>query len=144
MRGSTSYLLKQGLYSELAIPVLWLRKSSYGTVNLEFRVFRCFLHFTIFKSTIPISQGVIKRCRLSWLTNSALVLYMSPNAGGGGCGASANENSCAHGAQRNFGDLTPYLTYAIFCLDGATSMHDGCGSSTWSAKTMAMRRSATC
>ncbi len=31
--------------------------------------------------------------------------------GGGGCGVSANENSCAHGAQINFGDLhvTPYL-----------------------------------
>ncbi len=38
--------------------------------------------------------------------------YMSPNAGGGGkfFGVSANEYSCAHGAQINFGDLTPYLT----------------------------------
>jgi hypothetical protein len=37
---------------------------------------------------------------------------MSPNlrAGGGGCcRVSANEY-CAHGAQINFGDLTPYLT----------------------------------
>ncbi len=34
--------------------------------------------------------------------------------GGGGCGVSANEYSCAHheyGAQVNFGDLTPYLIY---------------------------------
>jgi len=30
---------------------------------------------------------------------------------GGGCGVSANEYSCAHGAQINFGDLTPYLNY---------------------------------
>ncbi len=37
---------------------------------------------------------------------------MSPNAGGGG-GASANEYSYAHGAQINFGDLTPYFTYAL-------------------------------
>jgi hypothetical protein len=43
---------------------------------------------------------------------------MSPNAGGGegGCGVSANENSCAHQVtwsptQIKFGDLTPYLTY---------------------------------
>ncbi len=36
---------------------------------------------------------------------------MSPNAGGGGCGVSANKYSCAHGAQINFGDPTPYLTY---------------------------------
>ncbi len=40
-------------------------------------------------------------------------LYMSPNAGGGGCGVSANDYSCALGAQINFGDLTPYLTYVI-------------------------------
>ncbi len=37
--------------------------------------------------------------------------YMSPNAGEGGCGASSNEYSCAHGAQTNFEDLTSYLTY---------------------------------
>ncbi len=39
--------------------------------------------------------------------------YMNPNAGGGvwgSCGVSANEYSCAHGAQINFGNLTPYLT----------------------------------
>jgi hypothetical protein len=29
------------------------------------------------------------------------------------CGDSANEYSCAHGAQINFGDLTPYLTYGV-------------------------------
>ncbi len=32
--------------------------------------------------------------------------------GGGGCGVSAYEYSCAQGAQINFGALTPYLTYA--------------------------------
>jgi hypothetical protein len=40
---------------------------------------------------------------------------MSQNAGGGGeggCGVSANAYSCEHGARINFGDLTPYLTYA--------------------------------
>jgi hypothetical protein len=31
----------------------------------------------------------------------------------GSCGVSANEYSCAHGAQINFGDLTPYLKYAL-------------------------------
>jgi hypothetical protein len=39
-------------------------------------------------------QGVTKRCRLSWLTNSALV-YMSPNAGAGGrIAVSVNEFYC--------------------------------------------------
>ena len=38
----------------------------------------------------------------------------SPNSGvGEGCGVSANGFSCAHGAQINFGDLIPYLTYVL-------------------------------
>jgi hypothetical protein len=41
------------------------------------------------------NQGVTKRCRLSLLTNSALV-DESQCGGGGGCGVSANEYSCAH------------------------------------------------
>ncbi len=36
--------------------------------------------------------------------------YMSPKAGGGRYGVSANECSCAHEAQINFGDLIP-ITY---------------------------------
>ncbi len=33
-----------------------------------------------------------------------------------GGGVSANEYSCAHGAQINFGDLTPYITYVLIIL----------------------------
>ncbi len=33
--------------------------------------------------------------------------------GGGRCGVSTNEYSCAHRVQINFGDLTPYLTYVV-------------------------------
>jgi hypothetical protein len=55
------------------------------------------------------NQGATKkRCCLSWLTNSALV-YEPKYGEGGGCGVSANEYSCAHGAQINFADLTPRL-----------------------------------
>jgi hypothetical protein len=54
-----------------------------------------------------IDQGVTKRCRLSWLTNSALVLAVYEPK----CGVSANENSCTHGARIYTGDLTPYLTW---------------------------------
>ena len=41
--------------------------------------------------------------------------YMSPNGGGGGggCGVPANEYSRTYGAQINFGDLSPYLTYDL-------------------------------
>ncbi len=43
---------------------------------------------------------------------------MSPNAGGGGggvgsCGVSVNELEPYTGAQINFGDLTPCITYGI-------------------------------
>jgi hypothetical protein len=55
-------------------------------------------------------HGVKKRCRLPWLTNSTLVY--EPKCGGWGSrGVSANEYRSAHGAQINFADLTPYLTY---------------------------------
>ncbi len=37
--------------------------------------------------------------------------YMSPKGGEGSCGVSANEYSCTFGAQINFGDLTPYLSF---------------------------------
>jgi hypothetical protein len=54
-------------------------------------------------------QGVTKKCRLSWLTNSALVY--EPKWGGAGLRGPTNRYSCAHGAQINFGDVIPYLTY---------------------------------
>ncbi len=73
-----------------------------------------------FSFRLTINQGVTNSCHLSLLTNSAL-LYESRcermGWGGGGCGVSSNEYSCAaitwHGAKINFGDLPPYLTYAI-------------------------------
>ncbi len=55
-------------------------------------------------------QGATKRCRLSWLTNSALVYEpIRGERGGGGGGVSVNSYryGCTHGAQINFGDLTP-------------------------------------
>jgi hypothetical protein len=60
----------------------------------------------IIRSSISQSQGVTKRFRLSWLTNSALVYEpkcggLVGEGGGGICGVSANENSCAHGTQKN-------------------------------------------
>ena len=48
----------------------------------------------------------------------------------GGCGVSANEYSCAHGAQINFRDLTPYLTYGeksrLFSIVPLTSACSTC------------------
>ncbi len=42
-------------------------------------------------------QGVTKRrCRLSLLTNGALLIRVQMRGEGGSCGVSANEYSCAH------------------------------------------------
>jgi hypothetical protein len=43
--------------------------------------------------------------------------------GGGGCGGTANEYSCAHGAQINFGDPTTYLTYSMMVSIHGTDMN---------------------
>ncbi len=66
-------------------------------------------------------QGVTKRCRLSWLTNSALVNEPKwGREGGQGGFAGPQLMSTAvqwyTGAQINFGDLTPSLTYGCMVL----------------------------
>ncbi len=57
-------------------------------------------------------QGVTKRCRLFWLSNSALVLYSiwAQMRGVDGCRVQPMSTAVhhAHGAQINFGDLTPF------------------------------------
>ncbi len=73
-----------------------LNKIKYLTIRLAEKV------------GVVCGQGVTKRCRLSWLTNSALVSRIWAQMRG-----LSNEYSCAHGAQINFGDLTPYLTYGL-------------------------------
>jgi hypothetical protein len=73
-------------------------------------------------------QGVTRRCRLSWLTNSALV-YESKcggmgGGGEGGCVASANEYSCARhvtwSPNKLFRDLSPFLTLG-YCTKSASN-----------------------
>ena len=59
----------------------------------------CDLKDDVWLSTMLYHQAVTKRCRLSLLTNCALVyesLSQGGGRGGGGCGVSANEYSCAH------------------------------------------------
>jgi hypothetical protein len=62
-------------------------------------------------------QGVKKRCRLSLLTNSTLVIRVQMRGEGGSCGVSANENSCTHHvtwSPNKLGDLPLYLTYVDY------------------------------
>ncbi len=64
-------------------------------------------------SELIISQGitgVTERCRLSWLSNSALV-YEPKYGGEGRVGGLSQIVQLYTGAQINFGDLTSYLPY---------------------------------
>jgi hypothetical protein len=100
----------------------WIRiriqkAKSYGEnqntdiTNTYTKIKNSILHF----SALRITRSGGHKEMSSILADHNSASYMSPNAGvwgGGYCRASANEYSCAHGAQINFGDLTPYLTYA--------------------------------
>ena len=48
-----------------------------------------------YNALVGEEQGVTKRCRLSWLTNSALVYEPKCGGRGGVCGASAQPMSTA-------------------------------------------------
>ncbi len=65
--------------------------------------------------SVHLSQCWAGRCRLSWLINSALVF--EPKCGGrGGVAGSQPMSTAVHhgdGAQINFGDLTPSVTYGV-------------------------------
>jgi hypothetical protein len=54
-----------------------------------------------------IYLGVTKRCRLSWLTNSALAY--EPKCGGGGAGGIAGSLGI------NFGEIKLHIIPMIFC-----------------------------
>jgi hypothetical protein len=67
-----------------------LRNSSYEYTGFAALTIMCSLRIWKLKN-----QGVTKRCRLSWLTNSDLV-YEPKCEGAGGCGVSANEYTAVH------------------------------------------------
>ncbi len=75
------------------------------------------LEIYLYGTNMYVSQRVIERCRLPWLTKSALVY--EPKCGGRGVVAGSQPMSTAvyitrhDGAQINFGDLPPYLTYDV-------------------------------
>jgi hypothetical protein len=117
-------------------------KASLFTTYLGTCYFRTPLQHFFLLLYKTMNQGITKICLLSWLANSALVYEPKcGGGGGGGCGFSANEYISAHGAQINFGDLTPYLTYScdyslfstIYILDfhlKKLSLYSRCGGST--------------
>jgi hypothetical protein len=78
------------------------------------------LHKLFFKSMFMCNRG--SQRDVVYLVWPIAPSYMSPIAGGWGvvCEVSANEywSWSAHGAQINFGDLTPYLTYYVHWIIG--------------------------
>ncbi len=87
-----------------------------------------------------IDTGVYKRCRPSLLTRPIAPLVYEPKCGlrGGGVAGPQPMRTAVHitwhGAQINFGDLTPYLTYAstsLFMSFAKYYLWFSCG---WSAR----------
>ncbi len=78
--------------------------------------------------TVGWDQRVTKRCRLPLLTNSALVYVSKCGVIGGVAGSqpmSTAVNITWYGAQINFGDLPPYLTYGWDWRTSSAYLH-GC------------------
>ncbi len=71
------------------------------------------------KSGVLVGKVQVVGCRglqrdVTYLGRPIAPSYMSPNAGGESCGVSLSANEYRQlytGAQINFGDLTPFLTY---------------------------------
>jgi hypothetical protein len=70
------------------------------------------------------THGATKRCRLSWLTNSAHV-YEPKFGGDGEFQGLSQEVQLYTEAQINFGDVTPYLTYDFTVSSRCTNYRRG-------------------
>ncbi len=95
-------IIKQKVRKTLIPSVLWLLYEFLSLKNYVNVAFKCKKkknskkHWSWGIISNDSDQGVTKRC-LSLLTNSALVIRVQMRGGGGGsCGVSANEYSCAH------------------------------------------------
>jgi hypothetical protein len=90
-----SLYMKKSLFTFLSVYLIegLTRQPARTIFALHFSDFTISVRET--NERIGLQQGVTRRCRLSLLTNSAVV-YESNCGGMGGSGVSANEYSCAH------------------------------------------------
>jgi hypothetical protein len=87
-------------------------KSQQGNWNLEY-----ISVISVSRGRVSIRGSPTKRCRLSWLTNSAPQIRVHMRGRGGVAGSqpmSTAVHITLHGAQINFGYLPPYLTYGVY------------------------------
>ncbi len=89
-----------------------IRDEQPGSYFLELRNHFFWVRILKFFDADPGSGMETVRIRdPGWKKVGTLLVY-EPSCGGGGCcGVSANEYSCARGAKINFGDFTLCLTY---------------------------------
>jgi len=114
-----------GSYFPISVHVrtafLWFFASNNFTYSLLHCMSPCLLIPSSLCLLSVVSFFLSARCLLSTFPLGLCLHFSVPAlsfAGrrGGVAGVSANEYSCTHGAQINFGDLTPYLTYGVWCL----------------------------
>ncbi len=111
----------ESCYPALAARIRVNVKSAQPLTNLKNHLRVCldlWIHVKysnfIWWPAVPLSQEVTKRWRLSLLTNSAFVYESQMRViGGGGEVACLSQWVQLCTSQINFGDLPPYLTYAL-------------------------------
>ncbi len=101
--------------SRYIILQMWKRSSSQKKFLMVFTIGKLFFLFNSTSSIVPQRMLGIR-----WLQRDVVYLgwpiapsYMRPNAGGGRGGVAVSQPMSTAGAQINFGDPTPYLTYSM-------------------------------
>jgi hypothetical protein len=104
--------MREGLEIGETYSQLFMFKYIMTIVDLRYKIqFQKFVY----------SKGVTKRCRLSCLTKSALVIRVQMRGEGGSCGVSANEYSCAHHV--TWSPNKPWRSTSIFNLYAYSISH---------------------
>ncbi len=115
-----SYIYTSGKETQCTVKLYCVRVSYYFSCYSLY--FQKYLILYAVRPTIclPLPQGVTRD--VVYLGCPTAPLY-EPKYEGGDWGVSANEYSCVRGAQINFGDLPPYLTYDFALSSFEESKH---------------------
>ncbi len=100
---------RDGSRSHLVLSCFWLQ--FFFLLTFEIKIIVAKTSAKRQRISVRYRQGVTKRCRISWLTNMSPLVYEPKCGGRGELRGLSQWVQLDTGAQINFGDLTPYLTY---------------------------------